>query len=469
MPTAPDEPFAGRISRARHSIISSALIVFTLLVALLCVLLLSCTLTQTRLGSIAVNGVNISIWKLDYIRVQWSDIRQQLGTELCTLALAEEKERAASEANAEFDVKYQPERTAFDAKMEPLVDAITKVDPVLAGSLKDRGPVERLEGITAYQKALTDKAPELKPLIDDVLQRSPHYRQTDAERIEVRDKLKAAKGMVATLTENVNATKASLDDIFATQIGAKQLDDATRERVENAMYELYSGGKYGTSCGGSAPGDRSSGAAAVRTGRSFGLRDLTNYILLMSPDVLTLALVIAMGVLGSALQMTHALFKYDELDRVGAYFLRLCVGAITALVIFIVSKAGIPLVADTSRMAGETPINPYFVSFLAIISGLMSENAIISVQNQATKLFGTDAPPEPERWARTDLQPAFELSQRDPERVRLLLAADPKEFDDWISGKAPIPASAQTLIAGVLGASPRDLFTDLPPEPVKTT
>jgi hypothetical protein len=33
-----------------------------------------------------------------------------------------------------------------------------------------------------------------------------------------------------------------------------------------------------------------------------------------------------------------------------------------------------------------------------------------------------------------------------------------------ISGKESIPANAQTMIAGVLEKSRRDLFTDLPPE-----
>ena len=37
--------------------------------------------------------------------------------------------------------------------------------------------------------------------------------------------------------------------------------------------------------------------------------------------------------------------RMDQIEAVGAYMLRVCVGAITALVIFIVAKAGVPVIA----------------------------------------------------------------------------------------------------------------------------
>ena len=44
-----------------------------------------------------------------------------------------------------------------------------------------------------------------------------------------------------------------------------------------------------------------------------------------------------------------------------------------------------PVIADASQLGSDAPMNPYFVSFLAIISGLMSENAIMMVQAQGAK------------------------------------------------------------------------------------
>src|SRR5205085_10393071 len=133
---------------------------------------------------------------------------------------------------------------------------------------------------------------------------------------------------------------------------------------------------------------------------------------------LTLLLVILMGVLGSTLQITHAYFMKNQVQTIGGYFQRITVGAMTALVIFIVAKAGVPIIADASRLGGDASINPYFVSFLAIVSGLMSDNAVRSVQNQGARFFGADAAAEPPRWARLDLREMFKASNRDPDRVR---------------------------------------------------
>ncbi|MFH7813350.1 hypothetical protein ACH0C8_15675, partial [Acetobacter lovaniensis] len=87
---------------------------------------------------------------------------------------------------------------------------------------------------------------------------------------------------------------------------------------------------------------------------------------------------------------THSYFMKNEKQDIGGYFQRVAVGAMTALVIFIVAKAGVPVIADTSRLGGDAPINPYLVSFLAIISGLLSENAIANIQAQGRRYLGAD-------------------------------------------------------------------------------
>ena len=61
--------------------------------------------------------------------------------------------------------------------------------------------------------------------------------------------------------------------------------------------------------------------------------------------------------------MTHALFQNNQVENPGVYFLRVSVGAITALVIFIVAKAGVPVIADASRLAAmhrSIPISSRF-------------------------------------------------------------------------------------------------------------
>ena len=265
------------------------------------------------------------------------------------------------------------------------------------------------------------------------------YEPIYAERMKLEAKARAKKEEVEALNDSLTSLQDSLDGLFL-QFSTKPLDDPTRVRVENALFELYSGKILGSSM---------------------------NWLLVMPPDILTLALVILMGVLGSALQMTHALFRQNRIERPGAYFLRLGVGAITALVIFIVAKAGVPVIADASRLGGDAPINPYFVSFLAIISGLMSENAIMMVQAQGAKFFASETAADPQRWARFDLHDTFAKANRSPTNVRQLLNAEDAQFEGWISGKDALPGAAQIMIAGVLGMSQRELFTDIPPDDAK--
>jgi hypothetical protein len=130
-------------------------------------------------------------------------------------------------------------------------------------------------------------------------------------------------------------------------------------------------------------------------------------------------------------------------------------------------ESGLPVIADTSRVAGDTPVNPFFISFVAIISGLMSENAIVFVQAQGAKFFAVPPDPETRRWARDDLRPVFKLANRDPEALRRAMNAEEDQFNSWISGKEPLPGNVQVLIASVLEKPPRELFTDFPPDDVE--
>ena len=430
-PIAPEE----EPGKLRAALTSSALILFTIVVGLLCVMVLSCTLTQTRMASISIDGVNVSVWKLDDVRKRWSEIRDQIVDQSTALSKADAELSLEVKNDGDNEIKYRPARTELDARLEEFNFRLRPFDENLAKTMSGQSPAEQIGRLNAAQETL-NAHPELKPLAEQISKLYAGYAPIYDERMRVKATLKAKKDQVAGLQESGKSLRASLDDLF-TQFSKKPIDDPTRARLENALFELYSGGWIGK---------------------------FANKLIVTQPDILTLLLVILMGVLGSALQMTHALFKLNRFERAGAYLLRLSVGAITALVIFIVAKAGVPIIADASRLGGDAPINPYFVSFLAIISGLMSENAILSVQTQGARFFASDSPPDKLRWARSNLRESFKTANRDPDNVKHLLGAEDGQFDSWVSGKEPLPGSAQILIAGALGMSRRDLFTDLPPE-----
>ena len=425
-------------SKFRQVVTSILLVLFTSAVGLLCILVLACTLTQTRLSTISIDGVTISIWKLDDTRTQWKKIRDRIRDQSEALIKAKQELDDAQQSLANDDGVYRPARTPLDAELQALRTGISGYEPDLAKAMVG-SPGEQVSMLGTAKDRLLKAHPELQESISKIADLDKTYEPIYAERMTLDAKTTVKKGQVKALNDSLSSLQDSLDGLFR-QFSTKSLDDPTRVRLENALFELYSGKFLGASM---------------------------NWLLIMPPDILTLALVILMGVLGSALQMTHALFRQNRIERPGAYFLRLGVGAITALVIFIVAKAGVPVIADASRLGGDAPINPYFVSFLAIISGLMSENAIMMVQAQGAKFFASETAADPQRWARFDLHDTFAKANRSPSNVRQLLNTEDAQFEGWISGKDAIPGAAQTMIAGVLGMPPRDLFTDIPPDDAK--
>lgn len=424
-------------SRAHDWIIRTALMCLTLVIAVLCILLLAGALTQSRVSSISVDGVNINVWKLDDIRKQWSDLRDQLHAKTIELNKVHQIQSDLDATNSSFVSNYSAQRTAIDAALGAYVDFVGQFDKPHADAIGDaehNSPVERLDRIDLYSDKLL-AIPELKDRTHDIVEAGKIYREVDRQRIIRKQTYASSTEGIERLNNDVKNINISLDNLFT--INNKSLDAPTRFRVENALFELYSG--------------RGSGY-------------FLNSLIISPPDILALALVVWMGILGSALQMTHALFVDNEMEGAGVYLLRLSVGAITALVIFIVTKAGIPVLADTSRLAGDVPINPFFVSFVAIISGLMSENAIVFVQAQGAKFFAPPSDTETRRWARNDLTAAFKAANRNPEALRRTANVEADQFNAWISGRDAIPGNIQTLIAGVLETPRRDLFTDMPPE-----
>ena len=120
--------------------------------------------------------------------------------------------------------------------------------------------------------------------------------------------------------------------------------------------------------------------------------------------------------------------------EIGGYFLRLGVGAMTALVIFIVAKAGVPVIADASRLGGDASINPYFVSFIAIISGLLSENAIANIQAQGARIFG-GVGGNVDRWIRQDVSSDLAAQNLTLPGLASHLGHDETSVDKMLKGK----------------------------------
>jgi hypothetical protein len=187
-------------------------------------------------------------------------------------------------------------------------------------------------------------------------------------------------------------------------------------------------------------------------------------IALWTNDMLVLLLLISMGVLGSALNLLAAFISNDrDSMSFGEYPLRLAFGAVLAIVMFIIAKAGVPILADTGKIGGNAPLNPYFISLLAVVSGLMSDRSMTTIRNVASSLLervgGGDYS---QRYSRVALDDALKTANRTVDGLARTLGISVDDTKKLFSGNDKISPDSQKMISAYLGASARDLFSDLP-------
>jgi len=436
---------------------NAVLIGFTLLIGIACVIVLAATLTQTRISSVTIDGVPVSIWKLDSIREQWASLRTQVTSQTAAIRKAEDQRLELSDKKSKVSANANGVKQILTQQIENLAYKVQKADTDLYSSLIGESDIpDKMARINASDSALRANSDlHVADLLDSIQKANAAYVGFDSEAYGLTVQINSVIEKTKALTEGRTATQGQINAIIETiktnrggsDATKTDLDDQTRTRIENALYELNPNNSR--------------------------FSELMNRLVLLQPDVLALSLVLLMGVLGSSLQILNSIFSANRTeevnsDTIGNYILRISVGAITALVIFIVSKAGIPVIADTSKLGGDAPINPYFVSFLAIISGLLSEQAIITVQNQGARLFASGTT-EPDRWARTDLTPQLEMQKVAIGALADYLGTSEGTARSILTGAIKATADQQRVVAISLRSTVRDLFSDIPPPPKPET
>ena len=412
------------------------LIAFTLLIGIASVVTLASTLTQTRISSVTIDGVPLSIWKLEAIREQWASFRTQLANQTAELAKAENRRLDLNDQQSMASAKLISANQNFRQLVQTFAARIQKLDPALASYLNSDADIsDKIVKINASDASLRAQADlNLAPLFDSIQQTYATYQQQTGELNTIAVETNGLIHKIQTLQTGITTSQKSINLVFTAV--KSDLDEQTRARIENALYEL----------------NPSSGL----------LSEIIYKLVILQPDVLTLSLVLLMGILGSSLQILNSVFTAHRVDSFGNYILRISVGALTALVIFIVSKAGVPIIADTSKLGGDAPINPYFISFLAVISGLLSEQAIVTVQNQGARLFSTGVK-EPDRWAQTDLTSRLGAENIAMSAIARYLNCSEGAAQSILKGETKADAEQQRTIAIFLRSNVRDLFTDIPP------
>ena len=183
-------------------------------------------------------------------------------------------------------------------------------------------------------------------------------------------------------------------------------------------------------------------------------------------QLLTLLLTLSMGALGSLNYITRDYFNPKPNRTFSWYLFRPFLGMVTAVAVFVLAKAGQLTISDGSigDSAAEN-LNPYFISFLAIISGLLSEQATEKIRSVGAGLFQSETPDRAgaARWA-VNLRARIDERGKSDEQLVEFIEHSSADIEAWIAEKRAVPADAQRSIASWLGVPIRGLFTDLPPK-----
>lgn len=423
-----------RVANIATAALSWLMIAWTAVISAICVMALASTLTQSRVSGLSIDGVPISIWKLDSVRAQWSQLRAQRTKQKDAFAEAVRERIDAINQQTAAAGEYDETQQKLDFALKKIAAKIKGSNPGLAGQLESDSDLGSkmaqlssadLESQSYADAALKEQVASTQKLADDNLNAAAKF-----QRLSVAvNGLNQKRDLLSVGLKETDADVTSLFQSFKSPI-----DASTQGRLENAMYELYPPGISG----------------------------IINRLVILQSDVLTLLLVISMGVLGSSLQILDSIFRGQRRESLGSYALRLGTGAVTALVIFIVAKAGVPIVADASKLSGDAPINPYFISFVAIISGLLSEQAILTVQAKGQKFFATGET-DPDRWAVRDLSADVQAPGLSTSTLSRYLGVSDEETAGILKGDRKATADQQRIVAVYMRRSIRELFTDIPP------
>jgi hypothetical protein len=190
----------------------------------------------------------------------------------------------------------------------------------------------------------------------------------------------------------------------------------------------------------------------------FAFMPLYKEFLKEPPQMLVLQLTMVMGMLGSVITMTWSFIKKDSGFTFRRFLILPSVGAMSAFIIFVFVKAG----QLTLTAGGATePLNPFVLSFVGIISGLLSERAYSRMAEVGGNFFKVE---EEKRRYGVGLRAVLEESGiGEPELAGYLRLSD-EDTAAIVDGTAGASPLHQQLVAACLRRSVRELFTDLPPE-----
>jgi hypothetical protein len=402
-----------------------------------CVFLVVALLTahqfQHAIRSAELEGKPVALWQVIELRDNWRVLQLRAAEAAKALGDAQmdlsAKESNLQEANAESANELAAIQTTQAAVVDKLVELGATAEEV--APLLRRSFTEALAGYRDLRKKLGATGVPADPLIEDFQKAILTYLTIGGRQTSAQEQVAQARAKIALFQEETVRARAQ----FATLLG-KADEGEKRALLGNFLSQL------------NALDNSWFGALG-----SFAA---------MEPDLLTLLLVLAMGTLGGTIHLAR-LYLDGEKKAAGYFLYRPFLGAIAAVVIFVVARTGVFIIAEPSQQDNGTPLSPFFISFVAIVSGLMAEQAIASIQGTGEKWFSAPLRDKPSRYALWVADEIKKQKRQEGELKELLDMNDP-DYAGWIGGTKPVPHRVQELIAAWVGKPVRELFSDIPPK-----
>lgn len=429
----------------REAAASVVIVVIAILTAFFAIQLFYAAQLHVRIAEMQLNGVSINIWRTAPIKdkiLNWQKRIFKLEEKLVELREVQDKAiryATIQQSDAEVAAANLRDKVASAVLTLGLDDALDQDNTTNATLVK-------LFGLIREKTKAEPENPSWQLLGREI---EAAYEELSAKRKAAQaadDYVTLAKAEVTNADEIKKGTEAESKRLFG--LSSNDVGPELIERINNIVTEID---------------QASSSLVPLVDGRS---------LIYWPTENLVLALVLTMGILGSCLHLMAERFATSAADRptqegaarisFGQALLRLFYGGVMALVVYLVAKASVPILTDTSRIGGQAPLNPYFISFVGIISGLASERAIQSLRGVGESIFPSgDALAVRPRYATPMLAEELDRQDLGNDALAEYLGLPAGATADAVAGRRAVTPSEQAIMAAFLRADARVIFSDL--------
>src|SRR5579871_2525222 len=230
---------AGRGAAARSLrswIVSAGLVIATVLLAVLCIFILSSVLAQTRLSSITIDGVSLSVRRLVSVGSQWKTVREQIESEL-------QLRNKARTGRIDLNTRVIAAANDSVLKTERLTHALERfhrradaIEPPVA-AVNGKDFPDQVGVIQEAQPQIHKDHPELDATVDEIFKAYGDYMAALGAGQSAQAQLKAADQAIKDLSDSIESDNKNLNSLF--DLVKTDIDPGSRQRIENALYELF--------------------------------------------------------------------------------------------------------------------------------------------------------------------------------------------------------------------------------------